>query len=280
MSVFAIPPEKPIGDYIDVFLAQSTIEEIRSRRIGSGGAVTSMLCWLLEKGKIDAVVAIRRIRGFKGDVVIARTKDEVIKASGNKWQLVPFTAKLKDAIEHSALEKVAIVALPCQAYFLRQMRDFPLLETEFGKRLDLIISLFCFGTFAHEAFLSYLKSKYNISAEQIQDIRLVGDVLTIHYDKKEVKIPTKEVISYMQVGCLVCPDYTGVFGDISAGISENYLGWTVLIARTKKGLEIIKQVADEGYITIKQAPGSVIEEIELKARAKISRASKYALALL
>lgn len=277
---FIISPKQPLGSYKKIFLARATKEEIRRRRVGSGGAVTSICIFLLEKNLADGIVAARRVKGFEGKVVVARTREEVLEAAGTKWYLIPFTGRLRDAIEHYGLKRVAIVALPCQAQFLNQLREFPLLEVDFSERIYLIISLFCLGTFAHEAFASYLRT-LNIDPSRVVDMKLVGEELVVAMeDGSERRIRVKDALPLLQVGCLVCPDYTGVWADVSAGISEQYLGWTVLIARTELGLSIVEQAADAGYIELQDAPSSVVEEVSLKAQVKIARASKYATRLL
>ncbi len=203
-------------------------------RVGSGGAVTALLYYLLDKGIVDAVVTAKRVKGLKGVVFVTRTKKEVPEAAGNKWSVIPFTAKLKDTTGQQGLRRIAIVGLPCQVQFLYQMKTFPLLETDFGERIHLLISLFCLGTFATESFIGLLEMQYGIKPEDVYDIKLEKDKLVIYMRQEKKELPIHEILPYMQTGCLLCPDYTGIYSDISAGISENYLGYTVLIVRTEK----------------------------------------------
>ena len=274
-------PRNPLGEYINIYLARSKDPEILSRRVGSGGAVTSILCYLLDKGICDAAVAVRRTRGFEGTIVVARTREEVIEAAGNKWSIVPFTSRLRRIIEENNLRNVAVVGLPCQAQFLRHMRMFPMLETDFGERIKVIISLFCVGTFAHEVFLAYLRSTYNIRAEEIEDMRIEGDnLVVILTGNRRTEIPVSKIASYLQAGCLICTDYTGVLADISAGTIQSYPGYTALITRTKLGDEIVRKAAQEGYIEVKEVDQKMVEEIRMKALDKIKRANIFATKLL
>ncbi len=86
--------------------------------------------------------------------------------------------------------------------------------------------------------------------------------------------PLREVLPYVQTGCLVCPDYTGVFSDISAGLSENYHGYTVLIARNEKAMKLINEAHEKGYLEIVKAGSDVVDKVETKARGKIVRAMR------
>jgi len=92
---FMVSRDKPLGDFKAIYLARATDEEIRKRRVGSGGAVTSILIYMLEKGVIDAVVAAKRKRGLEGEIVIARNRDEILRVAGDRWNVLPFTAKLR-----------------------------------------------------------------------------------------------------------------------------------------------------------------------------------------
>lgn len=271
-----LTPSNPIGEYVNIYIARSKDPEILSRRVGSGGAVTSILCYLLDKGICDAVVVARRTKGFEGSIIIAKTRREVIEAAGSRWSIVPFTSRLRRIIEENNLRSIAIVGLPCQAQFLGHMRTFPILETDFGERIKIIISLFCMGTFAHEVFLTYLRSTYNIHVEDIEDIRVERENLVIMLmDNRRIEIPVNEIASYLQTGCLACTDYTGVSADISAGMVSSLPGYTVLITRTQYGDNIVHSVAREGYIEVKEADQEVVKEIMAKAIEKIERANIF-----
>ena len=275
-----VSPKDPLGEYKAIYLARAVEEEIRKRRIGSGGAVTALLCYMLEEGVVDGVVAVKRVKGLEGVVFVARSKEEVLEAAGSKWTIAPYTARLKATIEEQELKRIAVLGLPCQIQFLGQMKMFPLLETDFSERIKFLISLFCLGTFAHEAFLAYVRSKYGIRADEIGDVKLEGDLLVVKGEKKEAKIPISEAHQYLQTGCLLCSDYTGVLSDISAGISEMHLGYTVLIARSSLAMDLLRSAEEGGYVELEEAPQSVVDEVALKARGKIERATSYALRLL
>ncbi|WP_297435931.1 Coenzyme F420 hydrogenase/dehydrogenase, beta subunit C-terminal domain [Thermococcus sp.] len=265
--------ENPLGNFLGIYLARATDEEIRNQKVASGGAVTALLAYALEKGLVDGVVAAKRTEGLEGQAVVARSKKELLEAAGNKWSIVPFASRMKAKIEEEDLKEVAVVCLPCQAQFFAQMRDFPMLESDFGERIRYIVSLFCMGTFAFEAFLNYLRMKHEIRAEEVKDIRLKGDVLEVHHDDTVLAIPLKEAYSYLQTGCLVCTDYTGVWSDISAGFVENEPGWTVVITRNGRGEELVKGAEKEGYLELRDG-SHVLGEVLKRAREKVARAQR------
>ncbi|WFO75952.1 Coenzyme F420 hydrogenase/dehydrogenase, beta subunit C-terminal domain [Desulfurococcaceae archaeon MEX13E-LK6-19] len=275
MATSMIQPDKPLGEYIAIYLARAADPNIRVKRVGSGGAVTALLLYMLEHGVVDGVVVAKKIKGFTGEIVIAKTREELLEAAGDRWGVLPFTMKLKEKLLEEDIKKVAIVGLPCQAQFLWQMKMFPMLETDFSNKIKLVVSLFCLGTFATEAFLSYLKTIHGIDPDTIETIRIIGDKIIVVHGGVEKEMHIRDVLPYMQLGCLVCNDYTGVFSDISAGTSETYPGYTVLITRTSEADKILNEASKEKYVELQKAPLSIIEEIEMKAKAKIMRALKY-----
>ncbi len=276
MHGFPITVDNPIGEYVAAYLGWSKDESIRRRRVGSGGAVTSFLIYLLEEGAVDGVVVAKKARGLSGRAVIARSREDVIKAAGNKWDIVPYTVRLRDVLSSPELRKVGVVGLPCQALFLYQMRIMPLLETDFAEKIELIISLFCLGTFATEAFLTYLSREHGISPEEIESVATLKDKIVITLsDGGRAEISVDSVMQYMKYGCLTCSDYTVVFADLSAGVSENHLGKTVLIARNDKVQKLLEDAREKGYIELVEAPPDVLEEISIKARAKMMRSAEY-----
>jgi len=267
--------ENPIGEYIKIYLSRSRFKEVRDRRVAGGGSVTSILIYLIDKKLVDGVITARRVKGFKGRIVLAQTREDVLDAAGDKWMVIPYSTGLKDTIINSALERIAVVGLPCQVQFLEQMRKMPLLETDISERIYILISLFCMGTFASEAFLNLIHVKHGLRPSEILDIRLMKDTFEILSEKGIYHVTLSEAAPYLQSGCLMCQDYTGVFSDISAGTSDSHPGCSILISRTELGEKIIQDAAKEGYIEVEEAPQSVIAELKTKAHEKMLRALEY-----
>lgn len=249
---------KHLGDCINVYVAESSEKY--------GGVITAYLCYLLNKGFIDGVVSTKR-EGIKGKIVTAKTEEEIISSSGSVWHVVPYTLKMRETIENEGLYKLAIVGLPCQIDFLRQVKIFPLTEACFGQRLNLLISLFCYGTFAQESVLNYINEKYDIEASSIREIKITDKSLHV-IGEKQVEIPIETLAKYLHGGCLFCPDYTGSASDLSVGIVEKK---TVVIVRTKEMDDLIKDAAVLDYISIHEASEQIIDKIQEKAVQKINR---------
>ncbi len=60
-----VTPDKPLGEYLNIYLARSTKPEILNRKPNGGGAVTSLLVYMLDKRIVDAVVTVRKNMGLR-----------------------------------------------------------------------------------------------------------------------------------------------------------------------------------------------------------------------
>ncbi len=266
-----IDPSNPLGKYIGAYLARSTDKKIRTE---GGGAVTAILLYLLDKKKIDGVVTAKKTRGIKGEVVLAKTRSEILRAAGNRWSIVPYTMKLKETLLSAEIKRIAFVGLPCQAQFLRQMKMFPLMESDFANKIYIIISLFCMGTFAVESFADYLARWYNIPLEEVENIDIEGDYLVILYSDKKLRLPIDSIIYHIQHGCILCPDYTGIFADISAGRASRE-GYTLILTRSRLADNIVNNAAHNGYLEISEAAEEEIRYVRERALDKLNRSVKY-----
>jgi len=275
---FIIDPEYPMGMYIHVYEAEAKDSRIKERG-KAGGAVTAILLYLLEEKIVDTIIVARKKHGLRGETYVVKTPEEILEAVGSIWSVVPYTLGLKEKLLSPEVKKSVFVGLPCQAQFLRQMKMFPLLESDFSSKIYLIISLFCMGTFAIESFLSYVHTSYRVSPDDITSVEIVKDKLLIKHVKGELTISVDEVLPYLQHGCLTCPDYTGVFADISAGRSPESES-TLLISRNKMADKIIRDAASKGYIGIREASVKVIDNAIEKSREKILRSYKYVSTLI
>ncbi|ASJ07016.1 Coenzyme F420 hydrogenase/dehydrogenase, beta subunit C-terminal domain [Thermococcus pacificus] len=262
-----------VGHVFSIYLARSTDEEVINTKVASGGAVTAILSYALDTGLIDGVVTAKRTSGLEGEAVVARSRKELLATVGNKWSIVPLASRIRAKIEENDLNQVSVVCLPCQAQFFGQMRDFPMLETDFGERIEYIISLFCMGTFAFETFTNYLYRNHGIRGRDVKDIILRGDVIEVHHPGGVLRLSIRDIYQHLQVGCLVCSDYTGNWSDISAGIVETKPGWTMLIARNKKADELIKNAKKHGYIEVTDG-SPFIGDVITRAREKLTRSQK------
>ena len=70
---------------------------------------------------------------------------------------------------------------------------------------------------------------------------------------------------YRPYRCHICPDWTAEFADIACGdpwyrrVEEGDQGHSLVIVRTERGREILRGAIEAGYVTLKQADSSILE---------------------
>lgn len=263
-------------------MARATDEKIRRGREGSGGAVTALLISGLGAGDFDAVVATAKKSGIEGQAVVARDRAALLRAAGSRWNLVQNLRLLYRALSSYEVNQAAVVCTPCQAHFLRQAIHFPIVEScDWSGRVALIVGLFCMGTFSQPSFAAFLRDRFGIRPEQVEEVFLQGEHLRVRVKGQAtpLEIPVLETGEFVNLGCLVCDDYAACDADLSAGTAPAAPGWTVLIPRTKAGESALRKGVESGALEVSPAPEEVRKQVCAKAEEKLRRAAKYRLLL-
>ena len=110
----------PLGTYKEALSARSTDKKILDVS-QDGGIVSALLCYALDEGIIEgAVVAGTPDDDWRPIPTVVTSADEVIAAAGTKYSMSPTLSALKEATRQYGLEKVGVVATPCQIQGLRK----------------------------------------------------------------------------------------------------------------------------------------------------------------
>ncbi|MGP8319568.1 MAG: Coenzyme F420 hydrogenase/dehydrogenase, beta subunit C-terminal domain [Methanosarcinaceae archaeon] len=273
MNVFNFQAKPPttIGQYEKIVAARATDTAIREKG-QDGGAVTALLTYCFDNGLIDGAVTTAGIA--KPSSHIITSKEALLDAAGAKYSTIPVMAALKETTD--TLKSVAMIGLPCHTYGTRRTQFFGGLNVhpiEVGKNgekakipnISYVIGLFCMENFNHEKLSAYLKDS-GIDMNKVEKLAIHIDEMIVTTDKGNVEISLKDLAGCVSDGCRICRDAVSKVADISAGYAGSSKGWTTLIARNTKGLELLEAAAKAGYIeTSEQVDVSFIEEFaELK----------------
>jgi len=101
----------------DMYLARSPDEKILEKA-ERGGAVTSLLKFALESGKVDAVLAIAARDGnrYDGIPVLLTDAEKVIRTAGTLHCVSPNIARfIKEYLDGAFNQRIAVVVKPCEA---------------------------------------------------------------------------------------------------------------------------------------------------------------------
>lgn len=275
---------KYIGRYIQLYTGYSTDEDIRFHS-ASGGLVTGLLIYLLEKGIINGAVVTRFSTKDNLTPVpfIAHTKEELIVARSSKYCPVSMQGIRRQIRE--AEGKYVIVGLPCHIHGFRKIEET---DKKFKEHVFAYWGLYCSSgrTFYEtEYILKTIGVKKNIIKYfSYRDEGCLGYLVIKHQpkDNGEIQIYKEKYGSYnnhrsyfIPRRCHFCIDHSAELADISFGdihikpYSDDTIGINSVIVRDPVMDELLQQAVKDGAIVLDE-----LQENTLIASQKMARVKK------
>lgn len=261
------------GPVYGVWEGYAADDEIRYAG-SSGGAASALALYAIEKGGMGKVLhtAASIDAPYLNETVISKTRQEIIERAGSRYAPASPAEGLGE-IEIGDIPSV-FIGKPCDVAAAQRAKAMrPLLQ----KNLGLTIAFFCAGVPSLEGNLELLKRNGIDNPENIRELRYRGrgwpGLWTVRHDKESGAEKIKQMTyadswgflqKYRQWRCYICPDHSGEFSDIAVGdpwyrpISENEAGKSLIIARTKNGMEAILGAAETGYIVLEQSDPTLL----------------------
>ena len=253
-----------IGYYRRILLAHATNPTLRdvSR---SGGVVTALLNFALARKIIDSAIASEASSRvpIKIEPSISLVPDDTLSAVDAK--IIPSAvaeAFGRAVFEHGRVS-IAFVGVPCHVVALRKLEAW---QHKMMGSLRITIGLFCLWTFSLGHLLEYLLDKYNIAANEIQNVDLTANEYVVTTENSVVQIPLSEAKSHVMNRCRTCTYFTSQLADLSVGGAGPLKDWSIVIIRTKEGEDFFNQAVKEGVITtrkIETEPESLAHLLQL-----------------
>lgn len=258
------------------FSAYACDEDLRYS-CASGGFTTSLLCYLLEQGIADAVVAVGREaeHPLLAQPCICTSIAEVMARKGSVYAPTSY-GQVFEALLQSPYEKVAVVGLPCHIQALSKLEAIlPKLKS----KIVMKISLVCGHTPSLTGY-AYLLRHLQIDETQVKSLNNRGDgwpgYLKIGVaDREAVKIKHGHWLSWGIVlssplftpdGCAHCVDSTGYEADISVSdawlpkFRKDHIGRNLIYVRSNQALDVILRMQAEGKLMLaEETPAEFVE---------------------
>lgn len=257
-------PHKGIwGPIISICQAWSSDKEIRFKA-ASGGVVTSLAIYLLEQKKVDAIlqVGVRDDSYLYNELHISRTKEDVIKNAQSRYAPALVFHQIKEILD-SETSTFALIGKPCDMAAMQNLiRVFP----QYEGRVKYYISIFCAGMPSYNATIKTwqqsghrdepitLKYRGDGWPGYFKAVFSDGNSYQISYNDSWGKVLGRQ----LSFRCKICPDGIGMLADIAVGDSWNtkdgYPDFTeddgrcFCMIRTEKGVKLIAEATQEGYI--------------------------------
>jgi coenzyme F420 hydrogenase subunit beta len=256
--------EPPIGRITDLTFAQTT-NPLVGQRCTDGGVVTSLLIYLLDNHMIDAALVSRSDGPFHRAPLLATTGEEIISAAGSHFDESFHVAELGSRystysptmyalkrLRERSIDRVAMVGTPCQIHTVRKMQVLGVVPSEVIK---YYFGLFCMENFSfNDLQLEHLGRKHGFDPSQITKVNVKEDFFFSLKDGRMIHIPFEEIDSIARPACLVCPDFSAEYSDLSFGGLGSPEGYTTTLMRSEKGKWVYREALAAGYIRERKYP--------------------------
>ncbi|MCI5147233.1 MAG: hypothetical protein D3923_17330, partial [Candidatus Electrothrix sp. AR3] len=282
------------GHIEHTYVAYPVNKEVRQAG-ASGGLITGLLIYLLEKGQIDGAVIVGADpeRPYLAKGILATTPDEIRNGAQSKYCVTPSMEVLREIRRKEG--KFAVVALPCQIHGLKKMAK---VDPKLSEKIEVIFGLYCTCTMNPNGHLEAMQA-VGIQQEEVArfDFRgggWPGGMFVRKKNGSSVPLHPSEtfgtVINTMfrlfgAKRCYVCIDGLAEYADLSFGDFwafdypdefSNLERCTLVSQRSDKGKQILQDAIQDGVIISHQLPADRISKrILAMVRGKRSRAAVY-----
>jgi coenzyme F420 hydrogenase subunit beta len=263
-------PEEVTGIRRGVFLARAT-EPAMLQAGQDGGVVSALLAWGLETGRIEGALTSRlsATRLWDGEPFMATTRDEVLEAAGSRYTYAANPLAMKEA-ERRGLKRLALVGMSCQASINGTLQARRV--NKYARRIELTIGLLCSKSFAYDGMRQVVTGQYGVPLEDVAKVNIKGKFqLWRRSTGERVDIPLKVMQQATRQGCKLCPDFAAEHADVAAGGLGQHDGWTLVVVRTQRGEDWMREAEAAGVITVRpgeEDPAALALMAKLAARSR------------
>ncbi len=249
------------GSYRNIYIGNATDEEIR-RQGASGGIISAILIWLLEKGRIDGAVVLgmSKEEPWLTRPFIATTRAEILEAAQSKYIISSVNEILPEMEKFEG--RLAYVGLPGQVQSIRllQQDDHPSV-----KNIEYIFGPFYGNTLHFSSVRSFLRSYREKDYRKIRKLYFrygewPGNMRVELESGRAIELPkfhANYLIPFHIVkNSLLCTDLSNEFTDVSGGdawapvYEERGKGFSMVLSRSGKGQELLDEMLKDGSLVL------------------------------
>ncbi|MDZ7774836.1 MAG: Coenzyme F420 hydrogenase/dehydrogenase, beta subunit C-terminal domain [Bacteroidales bacterium] len=249
------------GAYRNIYIGHANDNEIR-RNAASGGIISAIVIYLLENKKIDGVVTLRMShkKPWLSEPFIATSREEVLEAAQSKYTISSVNEILPEIERFDG--KLAYVGIPPQVQSIRKLQK---INDPSVRNIKYIFGPFYGNTLYFSSIKSFLRSYKEKDYTKIKKLYFrYGEwpgSMRIELDSGKTIELKKFHANYLNPfhvlkNSLYCTDFTNEYTDISGGdawapvYEERGKGFSMIIARSKNGQEIIDEMVRSGALYV------------------------------
>lgn len=266
------------GPFVSLRRGHATDPELR-HRASSGGALSAILVHLLETGAVGGVVQTAAAPDLPigNTTVLSTTARDVSAAAGSRY--AP-SAPLEGLQRHlDGNRRMAFVGKPCDVAALRGMERT---DPRVSRCFPVMVSFFCAGipslSGARRILDALGVAERDVAAFRYRGHGWPGQATAALHDGGSRQMSYAEswggiLSKHVQFRCRICPDGTGGLADIVCAdawetdgrgypLFEERDGLSLLIGRTGRGEDIIRDAMAAGRIAAAPFPAAGIRDIQ------------------
>jgi len=261
------------GPVYGVWEGYATDEEIRYSA-ASGGAASALALYCLEREGMAGVLhtAAKKDARYLNETVMSKCRTDILASTGSRYAPASPAEGLKQI--EDAKSQCVFIGKPCDVAAVQNAR---VLKPKLDENLGLVIGFFCAGVPSTKGTLDLLKVCGVDDLARLKDLRYRGNgwpgVWVVRYLNHQGKEESRQMSyaeswgfleKYRQWRCYICPDHTGEFADIAVGdpwyreVQAGEPGKSLIVARTKHGLKILKAAQAAGYVVLESDSASLL----------------------
>lgn len=274
------PGDIPRNNHDNYYVGYSTDCDVR-RNSSSGGLVTQLLIYALEKGFIDGalVTKMKKDKPLESKPFIARTKEDIISASGSKFSPVAVNVALREVLNSKQGEKFAVVGLPCHIHGIRKAEK---INAKLKKKIVLHFGLFCNSYIPTFIGIKYFLEQIGIKNNEIKKIdyrrgefppgmmciehRVSTRVDHLTFWNTIFRLP----FVFSPWRCTLCCDSMSDLSDASFGSwwqeeKNSKIGSTAIVCRNEIGEKIVNSASQERKISVLKIDSEIFTNLKYSA---------------
>jgi coenzyme F420 hydrogenase subunit beta len=261
------------GPILEVWEGYALDRKIRFKG-SSGGAATALALFCLEKERAFGVLqtGTRPEDPLHNVPVLGKSKEELLACTGSRYS--PAAPCERFDWIREASRPIVFIGKPCDVVALRKSQAA---DPKINENISLAISIFCAGTPTTEGAHNIL-GELGVKHGEVEELRYRGcgwpgmtsakvrggggRTHQMTYQESWGNI----LSNHVQFRCRLCPDATGEFADVSCGdpwyreIESGEHGWSLVLARTRRGREVLQEAVKADYVKLERVGPSVVPQ--------------------
>lgn len=245
-----------------------------------GGAVTSILKFLLEEGIVDAVLAVKKGADlYDGVPILITDPEEVIKAAGSLHCGTLNIAKpLSKYLDGAKDFKVAVTTKPCDAMTIVELMK----RNQIDRDNVIMVGVNCGGTFPPVQAREMIEKFYELDPDEVVGEEITKGKLIIETKDQEKELSVDEIEDEgygRRTNCRRCENNIPIMADIAMGnwgvIGSKAGEATFVEVFSDKGAEVLDKAIKAGALRVQDAESKGVEIREKTNNAMVNLAFKW-----